>query len=379
MLIKVTKGSDPFKLASYLLREDKQKDDKKPEIDTNMVGANALELAEEFRFSHSLNPRVKQTMAHYSVSLAPEERVQPDTRAAISRRILAETGHTDCQYMSVEHHDQSHKNDVQHWHIATSYVNLKGEHIEDDFIRVRLRGIERSLEQEFGLTPTQVKPEKERKNLTTGEYRLKERTGRNPPKEKLWSEIDQAASDQPSMSLLVARLRSQDISVKLRKQENQISGISYEMDGVAFPGYKLGKAYSFNGLKKHLGVNYLPEQDQRIKELIQMSPQENKQRVKEHEAHRQHYDQLYQRYCLQRDLTPEQRDRVVLRRALTDGFEPSEAAAIIGWSGEQAETIRRTQGTAAAETYVLDLTQAELEWVRQRQQQAKERDRGLER
>ena len=160
MLIKVTKGSDPHKLASYLLRPDKQKDDKPPELDTNMVGANAQELAEEFRFSHDLNPRVKQTMAHYSVSLAPGERVDPDMRRAISKRILAETGHSDCQYLSVEHHDQSHQNDVQHWHIATSNVNLDGNHIEDDFIRVKLRGIERQLEQEFGLAPTQVRPER---------------------------------------------------------------------------------------------------------------------------------------------------------------------------------------------------------------------------
>ena len=65
-------------------------------------------------------------MAHYSVSLAPEEQVQPETRRAITRRILEETGHSDCMYLSVEHHDQSHKNDVQHWHIATSNVDLDG-------------------------------------------------------------------------------------------------------------------------------------------------------------------------------------------------------------------------------------------------------------
>ena len=42
----------------------------------------------------------------------------------------------------------------------------------------------------------------------------------------------------------------------------------------------------------------------------------------------------------------------MLRRALNDGVEPSEAVAIIVWSGDQANTIRRTQGKTAAETYV---------------------------
>ena len=171
MLINVTKGSDPYKLTHYLLREDKQKDNQTPDIDTNMFGENPEELAEEFRFSHTLNPRVIQTMAHYSVSLPPNERVDIKTREAITQRILEETGHGDCQYLSVEHHDQSHKHNVQHWHIAASYVNLDGRHIEDDFIRVKLRGIERNLEREFGLQLTQVREEKERKNLTTGEAR----------------------------------------------------------------------------------------------------------------------------------------------------------------------------------------------------------------
>ena len=377
MLINVTKGSDPYKLTRYLLRDDKQKDDQPPDIDTNMFGETPEELAEEFRFSHNLNPRVKQTMAHYSVSLPPNERVDIKTQEAITQRILKETGHIKCQYLSVEHHDQTHKHNVQHWHIAASYVNLDGQHIEDDFIRVKLRGIERDLEREFGLQPTQVREEKERKNLTTGEYRLKARTGQDLPKEKLWSAIDQAASDQPSMSLLVARLRSQAISVRLRAQNGNTNGISYELDGVAFPGYKLGKAYSFNGLQKHLGVYYLSEQDQQLQDLSQMSPQDTQTLIQEHENYQAHYDDLYQHYSPQTNHSPEERDRDVLRRALADSVEPEDAAAIIGWSSEQAEFIKRTQGKDAAANYALEITQEELQLAKQRQQ-VRERDRELE-
>ena len=378
MLINVTKGSDPYKLTRYLLREDKQKDDQPPGIDTNMFGETPEELAEEFRFSHTLNPRVKQTMAHYSVSLPPNEQVDIKTRMAITQRILKETGHIKCQYLSVEHHDQSHKHNVQHWHIAASYVNLDGQHIEDDFIRVKLRGIERDLKREFGLQLTQVREEKERKNLTTGEYRLKARTGQELPKEKLWSAIDQAASDQPSMSLLIARLRTQDISVRLRQQNGKPTGISYELDGIAFPGYKLGKAYSFNGLQKNLGVYHLSEQDSQIQDLSQMSPEDTQTLIQEHEANQDHYDTLYQQYSPQINLPPEDRDRDVLRRALADSIEPEDAAAIISWSSEQAEFIKRTEGKNASANYVLGLTEEELHLARQRQQ-AREQDRGIER
>ena len=261
------------------------------------------------------------------------------------------------QYLSVEHHDQSHKHNVQHWHIATSYVNLEGQQIEDDFIRVKIRGIERDLEREFGLQPTQVREEKDRKNLTTGEYRLKAHTGQELPKEKLWSAIDQAASDQPSMSLFVARLRSQDIPVRLRQQNGKPTGISYELDGMAFPGYKLGKAYSFNGLQKNLGVYYLSEQDQQLQELSQMTPQETQTLIQDHEKYQAHYDDLYQHYSPQKNLPPEERDRDVLSRALADSIEPEDAAAIIGWSSEQADLIKRTQGKEAAANYAWEATQ----------------------
>ena len=377
MLINVAKGSDPYKLTRYLLREDKQKDDQPPDVDTNMFGETPEELAEEFRFSHTLNPRVKQTMAHYSVSLPPNEQVDNKTRMAISQRILEETGHIKCQYLSIEHHDQSHKHNVQHWHIAASYVNLDGQHIEDDFIRVKLRGIERNLERKFGLQPTQVREEKERKKLTTGEYRLKARTGQDLPKEKLWSAIDQAASDQPSMSLLVARLRSQDISVRLRQQNGNTNGISYELDGIAFPGYKLGKAYSFNGLQKHLGVYYLSEQDEQLQDLTQMSPQDTQALIQAHEAYQHHYDDLYQHYSLQTNHSPEERDRYVLRNALADRVEPEDAAAIIGWSSEQAEFIKRTRSKDAAANYALALTKDELQRAQQRRH-TRERDWEME-
>lgn len=379
MIIKVTKGSNPHQLASYLLHPNKQKAGSTLQIDTNMVGLTVAEFAEEFRFSHALNPRVKQTMAHYSVSLAPNERVKPEIRHDISRRILTETGHSDCQYLSVEHHDQSHKHNVQHWHIATSTVDLDGQHIEDDFIRLKLRRLERCLEQEFGLTATQVKPETERKNLTTGEHRLKGRTHQTLPKENLWSAIDAAARDQPSMSLLVARLRAQSISVRLRLNGGRPTGISYELGGIAFPGYKLGKAYSFNGLQRHLGVYYLPEQDPHLLELTQLSPQENQHRLERYQTNQQRYEAHYQRYCPPVDTTLTQRDLFVVRQALADNVDLDTVAAIISWASEQAQLIKRTQGAQAAAEYAMQLTAEEVQRGQQWRQLPREQHQGLER
>ena len=386
MRIKVVRGSSPGGLCRYLLREDKQRADSQadaaqssPIFHTNMFGVTAAELAEEFRFSHDLNPRVKLGMVHYAISLPPGENPNTETKQGVVDKLLENRGHTHCQFFAVEHYDQLDKHNVHHFHVAASAVRLDGSWVSSSFERQKLKPIEREIEQELGLTYCPPRAKEEQLNLTTGEYRLKERTKRKLPKEKLWSAIDLAASDQPSMSLFVARLRAQDISVRLRQEQDRTTGISYEVDGVAFPGYKLGKAYSFNGLQKHQGVSYLPEQDQQLIELSQLSAQDAKQLVEEQRAYQQHYDQLYQHYSPRVRLESEQRDRFVVRRALTAGHDASEAAEIIRWSGEQAKMLKHTQGKAAAHQYVTHLTHQEIQQANLAQQKARQREWEMER
>ena len=51
-----------------------------------------------------------------------------------------------------------------------------------------------------------------------------------------------------------------------------VKGISYQLDGVAFSGTHLGKAYTFPGLQKHRGVNYSPKRDdKRIQKLMEQA------------------------------------------------------------------------------------------------------------
>ena len=272
MNINYSKGSSPGGICRYLLNEQKQKQaEQNPILETNMSGRDAEELAEEFRFSHDLNRRVEQTMVHYSVSLPAGEKVQDEEIGQISRGLLEKTGHGDCQYFVVRHHDREQHNDVTHWHVLTSAVDLKGQWVDDSFIKLRLKTVERELEQSFHLSQRDVREERERQNLTTGEYRLRERTGKELPKEKLWQTIQTHASDRPSMTDLTTRLKAEGVAVQFRTREGQVQGISYEIEGVAFPGYKLGKAYSFTGLQKHLGVSHSPNQDEQLRQVSSMT------------------------------------------------------------------------------------------------------------
>jgi hypothetical protein len=271
MRVKAVKGNNALRLCEYILDPMKQLEDGgRPILYTNMSGRHAVELAQEFQFSHELNPRVENGVCHYCVSMPAGEKVERPTIVAASKRLLELAGHAKCQYFITQHHDREHQNGVQHWHIATSAIALDGRWVDDGFIRKRLRNIEQQIERELGLRQTTIRPPKLRHNLTTGEYRLKERSGKVLPKEKLWQIIQSAAEGKPTMTEFVEQLQRGGASVQLYGlEQGKARGISYGVDGVAFPGGKLGPAYSLNGVQEHLGVSYEPERDnQGIQQLL---------------------------------------------------------------------------------------------------------------
>ena len=51
-------------------------------------------------------------------------------------------------------------------------------------------------------------------------------------------------------------------------QDEVLMSISYELNEIAFSGTHLGRAYTFNGLQKHRGVEYDPKQDSDAKALL---------------------------------------------------------------------------------------------------------------
>jgi hypothetical protein len=76
------------------------------------------------------------------------------------------------------------------------------------------------------------------------------------------------------MPELLTRLKKQGIDAQVKyTRAGEAKGISYELDGMAFSGTKLGAAYTFPGLQKHRKISYEPDRDdEAIKELNFRSP-----------------------------------------------------------------------------------------------------------
>jgi Relaxase/Mobilisation nuclease domain len=283
--LKVTRGSDPSGLFDYLLDPSKQTEAKRVELQATgtardlilcatVPGQTSAQLALNFRRIARLNPNVCKTVAHYSVSLPEEDngKVGLIEMRRISRMLLEQLGHGRSPYFAVEHHDTAHR----HWHIAASTISYDGSWVDDSFERYRIRAIESTIEDSFSLKKTQNRPVQEIKNLSTGEYRLKRRTQKPVPKERLWAAIDDCTTRAKSLERfsLELRLKYPEISVHIKGDGDRPIGISFAIEGIAFSGRSLGRAYSLNGLRIYHGIEYVKSSKPFIEKIFNLSREE---------------------------------------------------------------------------------------------------------
>lgn len=264
MIGKQIKGRSFSKLLNYLFGKDGAS-----LIGSNMEGITPCELAAEFRFSQQLNPRVNRVVYHASLSLPHIEHLENDTWHKIAKKYLRAMGFDMNQYVVVQHSDRDH----DHAHIVASRVRLDGTTVSDSWDYHRSEAAIRQLEREYSLRSLQSSHEKDSRSLTTGEQWLLARTGEESVRVQLQRSLDQATQSSPTMPQLIKQLQQKGISVRVSNhQTDQIKGISYALNGVAFSGTHLGKAYTFTGLQKYRGVDYDSYRDnQLIKNLIEQS------------------------------------------------------------------------------------------------------------
>ncbi|MBD2465614.1 relaxase/mobilization nuclease domain-containing protein [Oscillatoria sp. FACHB-1407] len=299
MNIEYNNGSDPLGLCQYLLNPKKQRDENdNPIISTNMSGRDAEELTEEFRFSHKTNPNVKITMRHLAVSFQPGEKVSQEKFARIFKRIYELTGHQDCLYVNAKHYDKEEKLEVEHGHGAVSAVDKNGKWVDDAYIVTRLKyglggekSVQEQIEEEFNLQPYTFRPERERNNLPTGEYRMKQRLSiEQTPTEKLWEQIREATEDKPTFAVMAARLKTREVGVRFKEIDGKVIGISFEIDGALRKGKDLGRQYSFIGLQRNDFVQqYDDSQPQQLRDIQKASPDECQRFL---DTHFEQYQQL---------------------------------------------------------------------------------------
>lgn len=262
MIGKQIKGRSFSKLLNYLFGKD----------GASLIGSNMEEttprgLAAEFRFCQQLNPRVSRIVYHASLSLPHTEHPENDTWHEIAQKYLQSMGFDMNQYVVVRHTDRDH----DHAHIVASRVRLDGTTVSDSWDYRRSEAAIRQLEQDYGLRSLHSSQEQDSRSPTTGEQRLLARTGEESIRVQLQRSLDQATQSPVTMPQLIEQLQQNGISIRIcDRQTGGVKGISYELNGIAFSGTHLGKAYTFQGLQRYRGVNYDSHRDaELIKKLVE--------------------------------------------------------------------------------------------------------------
>jgi hypothetical protein len=253
-------------------------------LDSTMGGLSAETLTAEFMASKDLRPELKHPVWHLTLSLPHDESLTNEQFIAVGQKylagmILAEKGPEmlqapdyeqqrqafiearlpEYQFFQARHSDTDH----EHLHIVASRINLEtGKPVALWRDAFRSQHVIRGLEVEYGLTQVQNSWDVGKRAATKSQLEKGDQTGIESVQSRLQSRIEQAATGQPEMPELFERLMCEGIHVRHQwTRTGKSKGISYELEGVAMAGNRLGQRYSFPGLQKHLGVSYEAERD----------------------------------------------------------------------------------------------------------------------
>jgi relaxase-like protein len=250
MIQKISAPGAGFRGALNYLLDTK----KEPEIVlANMAGENPRTLAREFGHVREMNERVSKPVFHASLSAGPADQLSDQQWREVVQSYVEKTSYADSPWVAIRHRDKEH----DHVHIIASRIRFDGTRVADFQERKRGEAIVRDLERTHGLQ--QVAPSREATRSTPDREELGafERTGRVSVKARLQEHIDLAARDRPTMGVFVERLEAQGVHIRANvASTGRVSGISFELAGVAFKGSDLGRAYSWQGLQGSRGIGF---------------------------------------------------------------------------------------------------------------------------
>ncbi len=237
---------------------------KQPEIiGGTMVGNSLKELTEEFVRSQHLcfRSRVQKPVYHLAISFRQGEEVSNVQLSELAEQFLKRMGWDleKTQAVFIRHFDTKHS----HIHVIANQVMLDGRTVNLQNNWERGKAICRELEAEYTLEVTSNE-----KPLIRGlQKEEREMMQHSKPSTKyiLQSTIIDLANNFRTAESFFTQLEKKGVGISVRESPGgEVTGISYRLGNHAMRGSSLGKAFSWSGLQKYLGVNYEPSRDRDI-------------------------------------------------------------------------------------------------------------------
>ncbi|MDR1502570.1 MAG: relaxase/mobilization nuclease domain-containing protein [Prevotella sp.] len=263
MIAKNIKGKSFKGCVNYVMNESCEL------LETEGVWAdNTKDMIRSFAMQRSGRKEVKQPVGHIPISFAPEdkERMTNDFMVQLAKEYMQEMGIQNTQYIIVRHHNT----DNEHLHIVYNRIdnNLKLISVNNDYKR----------------NVKTCKKLKDKYNLTygKGKDRVKREKLDNPDKVKyyIYDTIKAILPECKNPADLRFGLKKFgfEIEYKLKRTTNQIEGVSFRYNNIAFKGSQVDRKFSFGNLKKEFDKNILEDRKRGQEEYLQ---QQAEQKVKQ--------------------------------------------------------------------------------------------------
>lgn len=201
------------------------------------------DMVQDFKDQTMLNPRLKNTVGHISLSFSPKDalRMTDALMTQIAKEYMQKMGITDTQYLLVRHLDQPHP----HCHLVYNRVGNHGQTISDRNIKLRNAKVCRELTERFGL------------HLAPGKEAVRRERLREPDRTRyeIYDTIRQELPRCRNWNELRNRLKRHGIETIFKRKGAQgiIEGVKFARNGFIFSGSKVDRAFSFSKLDHHFG------------------------------------------------------------------------------------------------------------------------------
>lgn len=201
---------------------------------------NAKDMIRSFAMQRSGRKEIKQPVGHIPISFAPEDkaRMTNDFMVQLAKEYMLEMGIKNTQYIIVRHHNT----DNEHLHIVYNRINndLKLISVNNDYKR-NIKTCKK-LKNKYNLT------------YGKGKDRVKREKLNDPDKVKyyIYDAIKAVLPDCKVPADLRFRLKEFGIELeyKFKRTSNEIEGVSFRHNNIAFKGSEIDRKFSYGNLKK---------------------------------------------------------------------------------------------------------------------------------
>ena len=251
MVGKVISGSSFSGTVGYVMKEESRILEAE-----GIMPPEVKDMVQDFKDQTLLNPRLKNTVGHISLSFSPKDapRMTDALMTQIAKEYMQKMGITDTQYLLVRHLDQPHP----HCHLVYNRVGNNGQTISDRNIKIRNAKVCRELTGKYGVYLAPGKDDVRRERLrepNKTRYEIYDAIKGSLPKCKSWNDLE-------------GKLKEQGIGVRYKYCGNtdRKQGVLFSKNGFEFSGSKIDRAFSFPKLDNRF--NHIQQQSQHRTTLL---------------------------------------------------------------------------------------------------------------